>query len=84
VSSSYAPLRHESVDAEARNDLQARLLVLSKILFWNFVLLIASIIVLYQIYPEIRPTLQDYVLALASAGMVCLLAHWQVLARRPL
>jgi eukaryotic-like serine/threonine-protein kinase len=72
------------LDAEARNDLQARLLTLSKILFWNFVVLLAFLAGLYTIYPEIRPKHHDYVWLISAGGVLCLVALWKLLQRRQL
>ncbi|HTL38677.1 MAG TPA: hypothetical protein VL326_36350, partial [Kofleriaceae bacterium] len=78
------PPRRESPDSEARAYLQARLRFLSKILFWNFVVLLAYLTAIFTVYDHIKPPLHNYVLLMSAGGMLCLVAIWTLLRRREL
>src|SRR5438309_11787368 len=73
------------VDSESRAYLQERLVVLSRLLFWSFVALLAGMVMLYRTYPQIEPARNNAIYSIAIAGMVVLGSIWRgVLVRRPL
>jgi eukaryotic-like serine/threonine-protein kinase len=72
-------------DAESRAYLQARLIVLSRLMFWSFVVLLGFMVVMYRVYADIAPRLNAYIYGLGLVGLSCLVVLWRVLLlRRPL
>jgi serine/threonine-protein kinase len=75
-----------TTEEEARASLQSRLTALWKIMFWAFVILVASQWVMYEfLYPTVRPQYQDAIYATATAGLGILALLWRgILMRRTL
>ncbi len=75
-----------TTDEEARGYLQARLTALWKVMFWAFVILVASQWVMYDLlYPRSRPQQQDAIYVTATAGLSLLAVIWRgILVRRVL
>jgi len=70
---------------ESRGYLQARLLVLSRLMFWSFTSLVIYITLLYRAYPDYEPRLNGIIDAISILGLGILGAVWRlVLARRVL
>lgn len=70
-------------DEEAREYLRSRMTTLWKVMFWAFVALVASQMLLYELYePSIKPRHQDLIYVFATLGLVIMAAIWRgVLAR---
>jgi hypothetical protein len=75
-----------TTDEEARAYLQSRLTALWKVMFWAFVILIASQWVMYEmLYPRSKPHHQDTIYVTATCGLVLMALIWRgVLVRRTL
>ncbi|HSD89247.1 MAG TPA: serine/threonine-protein kinase [Kofleriaceae bacterium] len=72
-------------DEESRAYLQARLVVISKLMFVSFVGLLIYMLIVYGIYPAVEPTLNRYVYVLSGAGLMLLAFIWRgLLLRRQL
>jgi serine/threonine-protein kinase len=73
-------------EEESRANLQARLTVFWRIMFWVFATLMASQWVMYDVvYPEIRPRYQDVVYIIGSSSVTLMALIWRgVLVRRRL
>ncbi|MBA3457650.1 MAG: hypothetical protein H0T42_31500, partial [Deltaproteobacteria bacterium] len=81
-------------EEEARGYLQARLVVLSKVMFWNFVVLMVFLAVLYTVYADFRPAdgrpglaprNNEIVYAISGGGLLVLAILWRgFLVRREL
>jgi len=72
-------------DASTRTYLQARLRLLSALMFGAFVVLLALMVVLYGVYPEIEPKRNALIYAISAVGVAILVVIWRgFLARRPL
>ena len=72
-------------DEESRAYLQARLIVLSQLMFWSFLVLLLGMVLLYYRHPEIRPRRQDDIYWIGSIGIVVEAIVWRgVLVRREL
>ena len=70
-------------DEEAREYLRSRMTTLWKVMFWAFVALIGSQMLLYELYePTIKPHHQDWIYVVATIGLVIMAVIWRgVLAR---
>jgi eukaryotic-like serine/threonine-protein kinase len=77
-----APWSHGTPESESRALLQERLTLLFKLLFWCFVALMAFIWGAYQIYPDVRPTLQAYVYLAFGIGILSQAFTWRVVLLR--
>lgn len=81
------PARWGSVgfEEESREYLQARLTTLWKVMFWAFVSLIGSQLLLYeQFYPSLKPQYQNVIYLVATVGLVLMALIWRgVLVRNP-
>src|SRR6266536_6190314 len=93
VVSKLAPWSPTNNGDEARRYLQARLLVLSRLMFRSFVVLLTFMAVLYLVaYPDLElpdrhglaPRYTTYAYALAGSGLAMLGAVWQLLGRKQL
>jgi tRNA A-37 threonylcarbamoyl transferase component Bud32 len=73
-----ATWRATSSDEEARSYLQARLAVLSRLMFWAFVTLLVGLSVMYWGYPAIKPAHNDLIMAGSAIGMCVLAFIWRV------
>ena len=69
---------------EKRQYLQGRLVHMSRLMFWSFVVLLAFIFVVYALYPQVEPRLNHYVYALSALGLAMLIGQWILLLRREL
>jgi len=71
-------------DEEARAYLQARLVVISKLMFVSFVGLLVYMVVVYSIFHN-APILNNYIYALSGGGVLLLVLIWRgLLLRRQL
>ncbi|MBV8760736.1 MAG: serine/threonine protein kinase [Deltaproteobacteria bacterium] len=70
-------------EEEGREYLRARMTTLWKVMFWAFVALIGSQLVLYEVYePSIKPYHQDRIYVAATIGLAIMAVIWRgVLAR---
>src|SRR3569623_882783 len=70
-------------DEEAREYLRSRMTTLWKVMFWAFVALIGSQMLLYELYePTIKPRHQDWIYVVSTLGLVIMAVIWRgVLAR---
>src|SRR5688572_33205608 len=72
-------------EEEARDHLQTRLAVFSKLVFWSFVALLAFLFLLYTEYPTIQPEHQRIIYGVAVIALTLLAFIWRVmLVRRKL
>ncbi|MDB4954281.1 MAG: serine/threonine kinase [Myxococcales bacterium] len=72
-------------DKESRAYLQARLVVLSRLMFWSFIALLAMMVLLYARYPLIEPKRNHSIYAVAGTGVLILVLIWfGLLSRRTL
>ncbi|HEY5927918.1 MAG TPA: serine/threonine-protein kinase [Kofleriaceae bacterium] len=72
-------------DEESRAYLQSRLAVLSKLMFWSFVVLLGSMVGLYAQYPGIEPPENNKIYVVATIGVLTLAVIWRgFLIRRQL
>jgi eukaryotic-like serine/threonine-protein kinase len=72
-------------DEESRAYLQERLVLLSKLTFWSFIVLLASMIGLYAKYPHVAPHDNNDIYVIATIGLVAQAVIWRgFLVRRPL
>ena len=72
-----------SSEEESRAYLQIRLAVLWKIMFWAFVVLVATQWPLYELaYRRIKPWGQNYVYAMASSGLAIMAFIWRAILLR--
>ena len=72
-------------DEESRAFLQSRLTVLSKLMFWSFVVLLGGMVALYRQYPSIEPRDNDRIYMIGTAGVFVLGVIWRgFLLRREL
>jgi serine/threonine-protein kinase len=72
-------------DEESRAYLQSRLATLSKLMFWSFVVLLGSMVVLYAQNPIIEPAGNRRIYVIATIGMITLAVIWRgLLIRRQL
>lgn len=70
-------------DEEARATLQIRLTVLSRLMFWSFIVLLGGMLALYEQYPAIEPEKNDQIYIIASIGVILLAIIWRgILVRR--
>src|SRR2546421_12741323 len=75
----------QTSDEESRAHLQARLEVLSKLMFWSFVALLSSIALLYWIYDWLEPVHNVDIYWWSGGGLAVLAVIWRgLLARRAL
>ncbi len=78
-----APWRATSTDEEARAALQERLIVLSRLMFWSFVVLLVMMVLLYRAHPWLEPARDRDVYKVAGIGLTLLGVIWRlVLVRR--
>ncbi|MEO8704678.1 MAG: serine/threonine-protein kinase [Kofleriaceae bacterium] len=74
-----------ATDEESRAYLQERLVVLSGLMFWSFVILFGFTILMYFQYPLIEPPGESTINAIAVVGLTVLATIWRVfLVRRTL
>jgi serine/threonine-protein kinase len=72
-------------DEESRAYLQQRLVMLSNLMFWSFVVLLAFMYLMYWAYPEIEPGGEDTINYISVGGLVFLACTWRIfLVRRTL
>src|SRR5262245_52766391 len=72
-------------DEESRAYLQSRLVTLSKLMFWSFVVLLGSMVVLYAQNPKIEPKNNNNIYVIATIGVLTLAIIWRgFLIRRQL
>src|SRR5262245_22553995 len=71
-----------SASEETRAYLQARLVVMSKIMFWSFAFLLLVIWVFYSLYPHIQPKHNRYVYLIAAVGLAQLAVIWRLVLVR--
>src|SRR3954469_6351477 len=72
-------------DEEARAYLQTRLTLLSRLMFWSFVVLLGFMVVLYARYKDIEPPGNKKIYLIATVGIVVLAIIWRgFLLRRQL
>ena len=72
-------------DEESRAYLQQRLNLLSKLMFWSFVVLVGGMFGLYAQYDYLKPDKQNDIYIFATCGVVVLAIIWRgFLARREL
>ncbi len=74
-----------TVDEETRANFQARLVVLTRLMFWSFVALVIGMVFLYWQYPEIQPHRNGTIYKIAVFGLAVLAVIWRgPLVRREL
>jgi serine/threonine protein kinase len=74
-----------SNDEETRSYLQSRLMTLSALMFWSFVVFLGGLSVMYASYPTIEPAWNRVIFLSSTVGLVMLAGIWRLaLARRPL
>jgi eukaryotic-like serine/threonine-protein kinase len=72
-------------DEESRAYLQERLVLLSKLTFWSFIVLLASMVGLYAKYPRVAPVDNNDIYVIATIGLVVQAVIWRgFLVRRQL
>ncbi len=72
-------------DEESRAYLQARLVVLSRLMFWSIIVLLGSMVLLYSQNPQIEPVDNNKIYVIATFGVVVLAVIWRgFLVRREL
>jgi len=81
-SGATASWRALGTDEDARAYLQARLVVLSRVMFASFIVLLAFMYVFYAIYPTYRPRYNNVIYAVAAVGMALLVVIWRFLLLR--
>ncbi len=70
---------------EARAQLQARLIALSRMMFWSFLTLVAFLAAMYHAYPALQPRHNDIVFAVGALGLAVMAVIWRgSLLRGPL
>ncbi|HEX5062514.1 MAG TPA: protein kinase [Kofleriaceae bacterium] len=72
-------------DEESRAYLQSRLVLMSKLMFWSFIVLLGSMVALYAQYPKKEPDGNRQIYIFAAIGVVTLAVIWRgFLLRRQL
>jgi serine/threonine-protein kinase len=72
-------------DEESRAQLQSRLTVLSRLMFWSFAVLLGGMVSLYRQYPRLEPAQNDRIYLIAGIGVLILAVVWRgFLVRREL
>jgi eukaryotic-like serine/threonine-protein kinase len=71
-----------ATDEESRGYLQERLVVLSGLMFWSFVILFSFTLLMYFEYPHIEPPNEDTINVIAVIGLVVLAVIWRVVLVR--
>jgi serine/threonine-protein kinase len=71
-----------ATDEESRAYLQERLEVLSKLMFWSFVVLLSFTYLMYFAYPQIKPPNEDTISYMSVLGLVMLAMLWRLLLAR--
>jgi eukaryotic-like serine/threonine-protein kinase len=72
-------------DEESRATFQSRLIVLSRLMFWSFVVLIVGMFLLYEAHGDIEPDDQETIYVIAGAGLLVQGVIWRgFLLRRKL
>ncbi len=66
-----------STDEESRAYLQTRLVVLSRLMFWSFVVLLIGMVLLYRTYPDIEPKRNGSIYEVALVGLGFLGVIWR-------
>ena len=69
-------------DEEGRAYLQSRLEVLSRLMFWSCVVLLASVWILYWKYPAIKPRREPLIFGFSVGGLALLAIVWRVVLTR--
>jgi serine/threonine-protein kinase len=70
-------------DEESRAYLQTRLILLSKLMFWSFAVLLAFMVGLYWRYPKLTPRDNNLIYVVAGVGVLILAVIWRgILVRR--
>ncbi len=77
VASPRLVARRVSVDEESRANLQARLVVLSRLMFWSFVVLLIGMVLLYRRYPDLEPKRNGTIYEIALVGLAVLAVIWR-------
>ncbi|MEO8703803.1 MAG: serine/threonine-protein kinase [Kofleriaceae bacterium] len=73
----------DQTDDEDRAYLQTRFTLFTKLMFTSFVILMVSLSVMYQVYPEYAPTDNELVFGGGAIGLVVMAVIWRgVLVRR--
>lgn len=74
-----------STEEESRAYLQERLIVLSRLMFWSFVVLLVGMVMLYRTYPWLEPHRNNTIYTIALIGLAALTVIWRgALVRRKL
>ncbi|MDB4952599.1 MAG: hypothetical protein JWO36_168 [Myxococcales bacterium] len=72
-------------EEDTRGYLQSRLSVLSGLMFWSFIILLAFMSLMYAVYSEIKPKREDEILVMSGVGLVIIAVTWRLfLLRRKL
>jgi hypothetical protein len=72
-------------DEESRSYLQSRLQVLSGLMFWSFIILLAFMSLMYGVYPDIKPHQENTILVMSAVGLIIIAVTWRrFLLRRTL
>ncbi len=77
-----SPWRGTSSEEDARHDLQARIAVLFKLMFWSLVALLGFVWGQYLVYAEIAPEHRRVVYAGSCVGLAAMAFIWRVLLVR--
>jgi serine/threonine-protein kinase len=65
-------------EEESREHLQSRLTTLWKVMFWAFMAVVLSQLLLYEVfYPEVKPRYQNVIYAIATVGLVLMAFIWR-------
>src|SRR5689334_24312275 len=64
-------------DEESRGYLQTRLTLLSRLMFWSFLVLLGGMVALYQQYPNLEPRNNDQIYVIGGCGVVVLAVIWR-------
>ncbi len=64
-------------ELEGRAYLQERLELISKLMFWSFATLIGFLVLMYQVYEDLSPEHNTWILAMAVGGLVVLAVIWR-------
>ena len=78
-----AQVRRGGTDPEARANLQARLEVFSKLMFWSFVALLVFLAGMYRVYPSLVPRRNEVIFGSATILLAVMALIWRLgLVRR--
>jgi serine/threonine-protein kinase len=64
-------------DEESRAYLQERLVVLSRLMFWSFIVLLGSMVGLYTRHPNVEPRDNNDIYVVATIGVLVLAVIWR-------